>query len=151
MANYRWDDENPLILYIEITDDGLEEKINLDTKGVAYAAQFGALTSWLGRNALPALMTASDSGQLEGTDIDVAVSLLTNIMDLGFSPDSMIELAAILINKDQAFVEEYFDPGWFIEALMRSFDYRQGVKTAFLRLYERFLVGTPANTGDEEG
>ena len=141
---YRWDEENPLVLYIE------EEEVNLDTKGVEYARQFGALTSWLGRNALPALMSAADSGDLDGTDFDVAINLLTNIMDLGFSAEAMVELAGILINKDQAFVEEHFDPGWFIESVLRSFDYRSGVKIAFMRIYERFFLGAQPDPGDEE-
>ena len=145
MANYRWDDEELLVLYID------DERIDLDTKGLEYAKQFGALTSWIGRNALPALLGAAETGELEGTDLDVAVNLLTNIMDLGFSAESMLELAGILINKDAAFVEEHFDPGWFIEALLRSYDYRPGVKTAFVRLYERFFVGTQPDAGDAEG
>ena len=145
MADYRWDEKDPLILYIE------DQEIDLDTKGIEYARQFGALTSWLGKYALPALMGATDTGQLEGTDVDVAISMLTNVMDLGFSADAMIELAGILINKETEFVEEFFDPGWFIEALLRSYDHRPGVKTAFTRLYERFFLGAQAKSRDEEG
>lgn len=146
MADYRWDEKDPLVLYIG------KEKINLDTKGVEYARQFGQLTSWLGRYALPALMTAADTGELEGvTNIDVVASLLTNFLELGFTPESIVELSAILINKDVAFVEEHFDPGWFVEALLRSFDHREGVRIAFVRIYERFFLASPANEGDAEG
>lgn len=142
---YSWDDENPLILYIN------GEEINLETKGVEYAKQFGQLTSWLGRYALPALMSAAEQGTLdEAGDFNIAVQLMSNFMDLGFSPESIIELSGILINKDRAFVEENFDPGWFIEALLRSYDHREGVRTAFARLYERFFLATSADAGDEE-
>lgn len=145
MADYRWDDENPLILFIE------DQKINLDTKGVEYARQFGNLTSWLGRNALPALMSAFDEGSLsEGGDYAVAVNLISNFMDLGFTPEAIVELAGIIINKDEAFVEEYFDPGWFVEALLRSFDHRQGVRSAFSSLYQRFFLAVRSDTDDAE-
>ena len=146
MAHYRWDEENPLLLYIE------DQEIDLDTKGVEYARQFGHLTSWLGRNALPALMGAVESGSLEQSDdYGVAINLLTGFMDLGFSSEAIVELAGILINKDQAFVEEYFDPGWFVEALLRSYDYRPGVKSAFVSLYQRFFLATRTDSGDAEG
>lgn len=144
MASYTWDEKDPLVLHIE------GHKINLDTKGVEYARQFGGLASWIGKYALPALMAAAETGELDNSDFDTAISLLTNLFDYGFSPDSMIELAGILINKDRDFVEEYFDPGWFIEALLRSYDHRPGVRAAFGRLYERFFLGTPTNAGDEE-
>jgi len=145
MANYRWDDERPLVLYIE------DEEINLETKGVEYARQFGNLTSWLGRHALPALMSAADSGDFEKNDISVVVSLLSNFMDLGFTPEAIVELSGILINRDAAFVEEHFDPGWFVEALLRSYDNRPGVKSAFGSLYQRFFLATRANADDAEG
>jgi len=142
MANYRWDDEFPLVLYIE------DEQVNLETKGIEYARQFGQLTSWLGKYALPALMSASDSGDLDQNDVSVVVSLLTNFMDLGFTPEAIVELAGILINKDAKFVEEYFDPGWFVEALLRSYDYRPGVKAAFTSVYQRFFLATRAKPVD---
>ena len=47
--------------------------------------------------------------------------------------------------------EEYFDPGWFIEALLRSYDYRPGVKSAFMSLYQRFFLATRADASDAEG
>jgi len=145
MANYRWDEENPLVLYIE------DEEVNLETKGVEYARQFGRLTSWLGRYALPALASALDAGDIEqGDDYSVAFNLLANFMDLGFSPESLVELSGILINRDDAFVEEYFDPGWFVEALLRSFDYRPGVKSAFVSLYQRFFLAIRTNSDDAE-
>jgi len=146
MANYKWDEERPLILYIE------DQEVNLETKGVEYAKQFGQLTSWLGRNALPALMGALESGQLEQTDdYSVAINLMSNFMELGFTPEALVELSGIIINRDKAFVEEYFDPGWFIEALLRSFDYRPGVKSAFASLYQRFFLATRSDGDDEEG
>jgi len=144
--NYEWSEEDPLVLIID------EQIINLDTKGIDYARQFGNLTSWLGKYALPALMSAAETGQLESeSDYATVVTLLTNLMDYGFSPESMIELASILINKDKKFVEEYFDPGWFVEALLRSYDHRPGVRVAFMRLYERFFLAAPADEGDGEG
>ena len=145
MANYRWDDENSLVLYIE------DERIDLETKGIEYARQFGQLTSWLGRYALPALAGALDSGAIEvEDDYSVAFNLLANFMDLGFSPESLVELSGILINRGPEFVEEYFDPGWFVEALLRSYDHRPGVKSAFTSLYQRFFLATRANTDDAE-
>lgn len=145
MANYSWDEERPLILYIE------DHTIDLETKGIDYARQFGQLTSWLGHNALPALMGALETGALdEGDDSGMAINLLTNFMDLGFSPEAIVELSGILINRDREFVEEYFDPGWFIEALLRSYDNRPGVKSAFLSLYQRFFLAVQPDAGDEE-
>jgi hypothetical protein len=146
MVNYEWSDKDPLVLVIE------GNKINLDTKGVEYAKQFGRLTSWLGRYAIPALISAAESGTLEGTsDFDIASRLLSDIMNFGLTPESMIELASIIINKDEAFVEEFFDPGWFVEALLRSYDSRPGVRVAFARLYERFFLAKAPDTGDAEG
>lgn len=145
MINYEWDEKNPLLLTIE------GHKINLDTKGVEYAGQFGRLTGWLGKYAIPALLSAAESGTLEGSsDFDVASKLLADVMNLGLTPESMLELAAIIINKDEEFVGEYFDPGWFVEALLRSYDNRPGVRIAFARLYERFFLGAQPDTGDEE-
>jgi len=146
MADYRWDEKNPLILYIN------DEEINLETKGVAYASQFGRLTSWIGRYALPALAGALDSGAIsEEDDYNVAFNLIANFMDFGFSPESIVELSGILINRGDAFVEENFDPGWFVEALLRSFDHRPGVKAAFASLYQRFFLATRADASDEAG
>lgn len=142
MANYEW--KSDLVIVI----DG--EEINLETKGVEYAKQFGGLTSWIGRYALPALMTAAESGEMDGSELDVATKLLSGIMELGFSPESMLELSSILLNKDIDYVSEHFDPGWFVEALLRSYDYRPGIKKAFVGMYERFFLARRIDEGDQE-
>ena len=144
MANYKWSDKDPLVIYIE------DEKIDLNVKGVAYARQFGKLTSWLGKYALPALLSAAETGDLEATNnIDLLSNLIGSFFDLGFTPESMVELGAILLDKNEAYVEENFDPGWFVEVLLVSFDYKPGIKNAFVKLYERFFLAVPTDAGDE--
>lgn len=144
MANYEWVEKEPLVIII----DG--ETIDLEVKGVAYARQFGKLTSWLGKYALPALLSAAESGDLENaSNVDMLSSLIGSFFDLGFTPESMVELGSILLDKDEKFVEEHFDPGWFIEVLLVSYDYKPGIRKAFVKLYERFFLAAPADSGDE--
>jgi hypothetical protein len=144
---YFWRTDDPLIFRIG------GEEINLDKKGRAYAEQFGNLTAWLGTYGLSGLFSAYDSGVLAAdsvSDVEMLVSALSHVVQFGAGPDAMIELGSVLLGKDKEFVEENFDPGWFVDALVSLIDNKPGIKGAFVRLWQRFFLATGDAAGVEE-
>jgi len=71
-------------------------------------------------------------------------------MQYGVSPEAMIELGAIVLNTDKSFVEENFDPGWFVDGIITLIDNKPGIKGAVTRLYERFFLAAGEDTGDQK-
>jgi hypothetical protein len=145
---YFWRTDDPLIFRIG------GEEISLDKKGRDYAEQFGNLTAWLGTYGLSGIFSAYEAGIIgeDGSDSDVEmlVSSLSHIVQSSVGPDAMIELGSVLIGRDKDFVEEHFDPGWFVDALVSLIDNKPGIKGAFVRLWQRFFLAAGDSAATEE-
>jgi len=133
---YEWRTSDPTVFEIA------GRRINLMKRGAEYAEQFGKLTGWIGTHGIGAFFAANEAGIFRGgtSDADIAIRTVSFMLNEGIKPDALIDLGAITLGVEREFVEENFDPGWFVDAIMTLLEERPGIAQAITRVIERFLV-----------
>lgn len=135
-----WQTDDPTVFSIGGQD------INVIKKGRDYARQSGRIMSWLSRYGITAIQQVRESGlYTEGQEVEI-YTFLTTALGLVLDEEALIELAIAVLAEDKALIEENFDPGWLIDAMLLTWQEQAGIRYAIRRFASTFFGGA----GQEE-